>query len=135
MIKQIADVLIGYELAFTKISCDKLTQSHDGSVIFGSPPGYVGYGKPTPLSNENLHDPWFTMIDDEDMHKIAKQKHQLSIIAFDEIEKAHPKIRQSLLAMMEDDYVSLSDGSRSFIGNSIIIFTSNIGESAAGNAA
>lgn len=55
----------------------------------------------------------------------------MSIIVFDEIEKAHPQVIQALLKAMEEDYITLKNGKQIFLGHSIIVFTSNVWEKAA----
>jgi len=87
-------------------------ERHSVSKLIGSPPGYVGY------EDSNLGGGLL-------VSSIEKNPH--SVILFDEIEKAHPDISNVLLQLMDEGFVTGSNGKRADCRNSIIILTSNLG--------
>jgi ATP-dependent Clp protease ATP-binding subunit ClpC len=140
-VRVLAEVLFGHRRAFTKVSCEEYAAHYNVSKLLGSPPGYVG-GEIRPLlAQENI-----------DRHHLKARENQsglisrsgsklanlfppettnnLSIVLFDEIEKAHPKLWNLLLGVMEDGTLMLGNNEEVDFRNSIIIFTSNVGSSA-----
>ena len=90
-------------------------ERHAVSKLIGSPPGYVGY------EDSNLRGGLL-------VSNIEKNPH--SVILFDEIEKAHPDISNVLLQLMDEGFVTGSNGKRADARNCIIILTSNLGSEA-----
>jgi ATP-dependent Clp protease ATP-binding subunit ClpA len=135
-VKILAECLFGERNAFVRINCQELLESHTVSKLLGSPPGYVGGEIPALLAQKNI-----------DKHCIEARRQKkgifgtnvninsnicndgsdLSIILFDEIEKAHPKIWTTLLGIMDDGIVTLSNNKDVNMKNCIIIMTSNVG--------
>ena len=134
--KQTASLLFWDKNGYTRIDCEQLRMEHEGSAtLFGSPAGYVWFEKKPLLHPENVYSAWHTAHKLESLHKIANSKYQMSIILFDEIEKMHPKTIQSLLSMIDEGIVTLKSGQKVDFKNTIIIFTSNIGETDASTSA
>ncbi len=144
-VKSLAETIFGKRNAFTRINCQEFSSEFTVSKLFGSPPGYVGNDVEPLLSQESL----------EKHHKDAQKeergifaegegkvsrlfpssrKHYLSIVLFDEIEKAHPKVWDAMLGLMEDGHLTLGNNETVDFTRSIIIFTTNVGAEAMGSA-
>lgn len=91
-----------------ELAMEEYTQPHEASRLIGAPPGYIGYDEGGILTN-------FIM------------KHPDGIIIFNEIEKAHPEVTQTLLSILDTGYVNDSQGNRINSTGTTIIFTSNEG--------
>ncbi|MBT6691150.1 ATP-dependent Clp protease ATP-binding subunit [Candidatus Parcubacteria bacterium] len=140
-VRVLSDVLFGHRRAFTKVACEEYAAHYNISKLLGSPPGYVG-GEIRPiLAQENI-----------DRHHLKARENQsgmvtrtgsrladlfppeaeknLSLILFDEIEKGHPKLWNTLLGALEDGVLVLGNNEEVDFRNSIIICTSNIGSRA-----
>ena len=89
-------------------------EKHSVSRLIGSPPGYVGY------EDANLAGGLL-------ISAVSKDPH--CILLFDEIEKAHPEVAQILLSLMDEGFVTGSNGKRADCRQSIVILTSNLGAS------
>lgn len=126
--KQTANLLFWDTNGLVNIPCEQLTQSHDSSRLFWAPPGYIWYWKTSFLSGESLYKAWSDAFRRNTLHKIAKHKQNMAIIVFDEIEKMHPTIVQSLLGLIDEGKATLSNGEEISLQETIIIFTSNVGE-------
>ena len=87
-------------------------EKHAVSKLIGSPPGYVGY------EDANLAGGLL-------ISQVAKNPH--CILLFDEIEKAHPDVSQILLSLMDEGFVTGSNGKRADCRNAIVLLTSNLG--------
>ena len=100
--------LFGNESALLKLDMSEFMESHSVSRLVGAPPGYVGYDQPGQLTE-------------------AVRRHPYSIVLFDEIEKAHPKVFDLLLQILDDG--RLTDAYRQVVDfkHTIIILTSNVG--------
>lgn len=137
-VKVLSKILFGERDAFTRVNCEELTSEHSFAKIIGCPPGYVGNDIEPMLSQNNV-DSHF-----EAAHKykmglfssdnLLSQRYSgenshgpLSIILFDEIEKAHPKIWSALIGIMDDGHLTLGNNEIVNLKNSIIIMTSNVG--------
>ncbi len=108
MAKKLAEYLFDTEEAFLRFDMSEFKEEHTVSKLIGSPPGYVGYDKGGMLTN-------------------AAKNRPFSVILFDEIEKAHPKIMDIFLQILDDGRLTDSRGQTVFFTESVIIFTSNIG--------
>lgn len=106
--KQLAKYLYGSEDAFLRLDMSEFQAEIDVSKLLGSAPGYVGY-KESGLLVKGL----------------AKKGE--TVVLFDEIEKAHPKIYDVLLQLLDEGFVTGSDGKKVDATKALIIFTSNIG--------
>jgi ATP-dependent Clp protease ATP-binding subunit ClpC len=142
-VRALAETVFGNRRAFTRVNCQEYSAHYNISKLLGSPPGYVG-GEIRPLlAQENIDrhhrkalDNQSGMISEADS-KLARLyppdggKH-LSIILFDEIEKAHPKLWNLLLGILEDGTVVLGNNEEVDFRQSIIILTTNVGSEAMG---
>lgn len=106
--KQLAKYLYGSEDDFLRLDMSEFQAEIDVSKLLGSAPGYVGY-KESGLLVKGL----------------AKKGE--TVVLFDEIEKAHPKIYDVLLQLLDEGFVTGSDGKKVDATKALIIFTSNIG--------
>jgi hypothetical protein len=106
--KVLADELCGSQEAMVRIDCSEYTQQHDIQKLYGSPPSYVGYDDGGFLTNAVMARPF-------------------SIVLFDEIEKAHSKLFDVLLQVMDD--ARLTDGKGNVVSfkDCVILLTSNVG--------
>ena len=109
--KQLSTML---SMKLLRFDMSEYQEKHAISKLIGAPPGYVGY------EDANLAGGLL-------ISEIAKNPH--SIILMDEIEKAHPDISQILLQLMDEGFVTGSNGKRADCRNCILILTSNLGSS------
>jgi ATP-dependent Clp protease ATP-binding subunit ClpB len=110
-----AEVLFGDARSLIKIDCGEFQQGHDIAKLIGSPPGYVGHRETLPLlTQENL-----------DRHHTPATR--LSIVLFDEIEKASEALWQLLLGILDNARLTLGDNRLVDFSHTLIIMTSNLG--------
>lgn len=126
IVKCISKVLMWYENWFTKINCEAYQESHSKRQLFWAPPSYVWYWDPTPLDPKILD--WYYDWAKKawTIHESIKHMPGFNIILFDEFEKAHPDVAQSLLWILDEWKITFWDGKTWYFKNSIIVFTSNI---------
>lgn len=108
--KALSEALFGSEDALIRVDMSEYSEEAAASRLIGSPPGYVGYGDGGQLTDAVLKRPY-------------------SVVLFDEIEKAHPKIFSLLLQLLDDGQLTDSVGRKVNFKNTIIIMTSNSGVS------
>jgi ATP-dependent Clp protease ATP-binding subunit ClpC len=142
-IRALAETIFGSRRAFTRINCQEYSAHYNISKLLGSPPGYVG-GEIRPLlAQENIDRHHRKAVENqtglitEPGSKLARlfppeSDRNLSIILFDEIEKAHPKLWNLLLGVLEDGTVVLGNNEEVDFRQSIIILTTNVGSAAMG---
>lgn len=106
--KNLAEFLFGSKEAFIRFDMSEFKEEHTVSKFIGSPPGYVGYERGGLLTN-------------------AVRERPFSVVLFDEIEKAHPKIMDMFLQILDEGRLTDSRGQTVFFTETVIIFTSNIG--------
>ena len=137
-VKALAETIFGKRTAFTRVNCQEFSSEFTVSKLFGSPPGYVGNDVEPMLSQDNLdkhHKEAQTEgrgVFAEGEGKIAKlfpqvKSHYMSIVLFDEVEKAHPKVWNALLGLMEDGHLTLGNNKTVDFTRSIIVITTNVG--------
>jgi len=115
VVEAAAEVLFGDPNSVIKIDCAEFQHSHEIAKLIGSPPGYLGHRETAPmLTQENL-DRYHT----EDM--------KLSLVLFDEIEKASDSLWQLLLGILDKATLTLGDNRRVDFSHSMVIMTSNLG--------
>jgi ATP-dependent Clp protease ATP-binding subunit ClpB len=115
VVEAAAEVLFGDPNAVIKIDCAEFQHSHEIAKLIGSPPGYLGHRETSPmLTQENL-DRYHT----EDL--------KLSLVLFDEIEKASDSLWQLLLGILDKATLTLGDNRRVDFSHSMVIMTSNLG--------
>ena len=106
--KTLAQFLFGDENALIMLDMSEYSERHTVSRLFGSPPGYVGYEEGGQLTEKVRRKPF-------------------SVVLFDEVEKAHPDIFNSLLQILEDGKLTDSQGRMVDFKNTVIIMTTNLG--------
>ncbi|MFW7378199.1 MAG: ATP-dependent Clp protease ATP-binding subunit [Oligoflexus sp.] len=109
--KAIAAEIMNDETQIVRIDMSEYMERHDVSKLIGSPPGYVGYGEGGQLTE-----------------KIRRQPY--SVVLFDEFEKAHPDVFNVLLQILDEGWLTDSEGQRVIFTNCVIIGTSNLGSEA-----
>ncbi len=115
VVEAAAEVLFGDPNLVTKIDCAEFQHSHEIAKLIGSPPGYLGHRETSPmLTQENL---------DRSHTELTK----LSLVLFDEIEKASDALWQLLLGILDKATLTLGDNRRVDFSRSIVIMTSNLG--------
>jgi len=123
----LCEMLFGDPRAITLINCETLSDSHAWRTLFWSPPSYVWYWAKTPLSPDVLFAPYEFCKKQWMLHDSIKRFQNFAVILFDEVEKMHPKVHRELLWMLDKGIVSLGSWEQVCINNTIIIFTSNLG--------
>jgi hypothetical protein len=108
--KAVTELVFGDERAFARFDMSEFTEEHAAEKLAGAPPGFEGYDAGGQLTNWVL-------------------EHPHSILLFDEIEKAHPRVLDKFLQILEDGRLTDGKGQTAYFNQSAIIFTSNIGAS------
>ena len=106
--KSLAELLFDDESAMIKFDMSEFKEEHSAALLYGAPPGYVGYEEGGLLVTQIRQKPY-------------------SVVLFDEIEKAHSSVYDVFLQMMDEGKIHDKLGREGDFSNSIIIFTSNIG--------
>jgi ATP-dependent Clp protease ATP-binding subunit ClpC len=106
--KALASFLFGDDDALIQLDMSEYMEKHTVSRLIGSPPGYVGYDEGGQLTE-------------------AVRRRPFSVVLFDEIEKAHPDVFNTLLQILEDGRLTDAQGHTVDFKNTVIIMTSNLG--------
>ena len=106
--KALAQHLFGNEDALIRLDMSEFMEQHSVSKLIGSPPGYVGYDDGGKI-----------------LEKIRRKPY--SVVLFDEIEKAHPDVWGTLLQVMDNGFLTDSQGRKINFRNTVLIMTSNVG--------
>jgi ATP-dependent Clp protease ATP-binding subunit ClpA len=106
--KQMAKLIFGDESAFIRFDMSEYAQEHAAERLTGAPPSYVGYEAGGQLTN-------------------AVKQRPFSLILFDEIEKAHPRILDKFLQILDDGRLTDGLGETVSFAKTVLIFTSNQG--------
>lgn len=106
--RTLAAFLFGTADALIQLDMSEYSERHTASRLFGAPPGYVGYDEGGQLTEKVRRKPF-------------------SVVLFDEIEKAHPDIFNSLLQVLEDGHLTDAQGRVVDFKNTVIIMTTNLG--------
>jgi len=106
--RTLASFLFGDESALIQLDMSEYSERHTASRLFGAPPGFVGYDEGGQLTEKVRRRPF-------------------SVVLFDEVEKAHPDIFNSLLQVLEDGRLTDSQGRTVDFKNTVIIMTTNLG--------
>jgi ATP-dependent Clp protease ATP-binding subunit ClpA len=117
VVEAVAESLFGDARACIKIDCAEFQHAHEIAKLIGSPPGYLGHRETHPLLTQEALDQWHT------------DKLNLSLLLFDEIEKASDALWQLLLGILDKATLTLGDNRRVDLSNCIIFLTSNLGAS------
>lgn len=108
--KALTRLVFGDPGAFARFDMSEYKEEHDAEKLVGAPPGFVGYEEGGQLTNRVLEKPY-------------------SILLFDEIEKAHPRVLDKFLQILEDGRLTDGKGQTAYFNQTAIVFTSNIGAS------
>src|SRR5580693_1560840 len=106
--KTLAEFLFGDESALIQLDMSEYMEKHTVSRLVGSPPGYVGYEEGGQLTE-------------------AVRRKPFSVVLFDEVEKAHPDVFNTLLQILEDGRLTDAQGRSVDFKNTVLIMTSNLG--------
>ena len=106
--KTLAEFLFDDEDALIRVDMSEFSEKYAASRLFGAPPGYIGYEEGGELTEKVRRKPF-------------------SVVLFDEIEKAHPDIFNSLLQVLDDGHLTDGQGRKVDFKNTIIILTTNLG--------
>src|SRR3982075_3235163 len=115
VVEAMAEALFGDARACIKIDCAEFQHSHEIAKLIGSPPGYLGHRETHPLLTQEALNQWHT------------EKLKLSILLFDEIEKASDALWQLLLGILDKATLTLGDNRRVDLSQTMIFLTSNLG--------
>lgn len=106
--KSIAQLLFGDDEAYTRFDMSEFAEDAADNRLIGSPPGYVGHGHGGELTN-------------------AVRERPFSVLLFDEIEKAHPRVLDKFLQILSDGRLTDGSGDTVYFNEALIVFTSNLG--------
>ncbi len=106
--KTLTQLIFGDERAYIRFDMSEFAEEHTGARLLGAPPGYIGYDAGGELTN-------------------AVREKPFSVVLFDEIEKAHPRILDKFLQILEDGRLTDGRGDTAYFSEAILVFTSNLG--------
>jgi ATP-dependent Clp protease ATP-binding subunit ClpB len=115
IVEAAAEVLFGDVRAVVKIDCAEFQHSHEIAKLIGSPPGYLGHRETQPMITQEVLEQHYT------------EKLKLSLVLFDEIEKASDALWQLLLGILDKATLTLGDNRRVDFSRSMVFLTSNLG--------
>jgi ATP-dependent Clp protease ATP-binding subunit ClpA len=117
LVEAAAEILFGSSTAFIKVDCAEFQHSHEIAKLIGSPPGYLGHRETTPA------------ITQEKLDQSHTEKLKISLVLFDEIEKANDALWQLLLGILDKATLTLGDNRKVDFSHTIVFMTSNLGAS------
>ena len=106
--KSLTSLLFGDDSAYIRFDMSEFSAEHADQRLIGAPPGYVGYDVGGELTN-------------------AIREKPFAVVLFDEIEKAHPRILDKFLQVLDDGVLTSGRGDRVYFSEAFILFTSNLG--------
>ena len=115
VVEAAAEVLFGDAYAMVKIDCAEFQHSHEIAKLIGSPPGYLGHRETSPLLTQ------------QNLDRMHTDEQKLTIVLFDEIEKASDSLWQLLLGILDKATLTLGDNRRVDFSRTIVVMTSNLG--------
>jgi ATP-dependent Clp protease ATP-binding subunit ClpB len=115
LVEAAAEVLFGDPRAMVKIDGAEFQHSHEIAKLIGSPPGYLGHGETQPLITQEVLEQHYT------------EKLKVSLVLFDEIEKASDALWQLLLGVLDKGTLTLGDNRRVDFSQSLVFLSSNLG--------
>ncbi len=115
LVEAVARALYGKEDAILRVDCAEFQHTHEISKLTGSPPGYLGHRETEPILTQ------------EKLSQHHTEKVKLSLVLFDEIEKANASLWQLLLGILDKAALTLGDNRKVDFSSSIIFMTSNLG--------
>jgi ATP-dependent Clp protease ATP-binding subunit ClpA/ActR/RegA family two-component response regulator len=114
-VEALAEVLHGSDKNVLKIDCGEYQMEHEVAKLIGAPPGYLGHRETQPMLNQ------------QKLNSVTSERSNLSIVLFDEIEKAAPSLTRLLLGVLDRAVLRLGDNTTVNFENSLIFLTSNLG--------
>jgi len=114
-VEALADVLHGSEKNVLKIDCGEFQMEHEVAKLIGAPPGYLGHRETQP------------MLTQQKLNGVTSEKCNLSLVLFDEIEKAAPSMTRLLLGVLDKGILRLGDNTIVNFEKSLVFLTSNLG--------
>src|SRR5262249_23321043 len=115
IIEAAAEILFDDPNAMVKIDCAEFQHSHEIAKLIGSPPGYLGHRETSPLLTQ------------ENLNRTHTADLKLSLVLFDEIEKASDALWQLLLGILDKATLTLGDNRRVDFSHTMVVMTSNLG--------
>ena len=106
--KTLTQLVFGDERAYLRYDMSEFAEEHTSARLLGAPPGYIGFDAGGELTN-------------------AVREKPFSVVLFDEIEKAHPRILDKFLQILEDGRLTDGRGDTAYFSETILVFTSNLG--------
>ena len=119
-VEAVAEALHGSAKKMVKVDCGEFQMEHEVAKLVGAPPGYLGHRETQPMFTQNK------------LNAMTSQNSDLSIVLFDEIEKAAPTMARLLLGILDKATLRLGDNSTVNFEKSLIFLTSNLGARAMG---
>ena len=117
IVEAMGEILFGDARSVIKVDCAEFQHSHEIAKLIGSPPGYLGHRETHPL------------ITQETLSQYHTEDQKLSLLLFDEIEKASDALWQLLLGILDKATLTLGDNRRVDLSQTLIFMTSNLGGS------
>src|SRR5579871_5242800 len=114
-VEALAEVLHGSEKNVLKVDCGEFQMEHEVAKLIGAPPGYLGHRETQP------------MLTQQKLNAVTTEKCNLSLVLFDEIEKAAPSMTRLLLGVLDKGILRLGDNSTVNFEKSLVFLTSNLG--------
>src|SRR3954463_4628912 len=115
VVEAMSEALFGEARAVVKVDCAEFQHSHEIAKLIGSPPGYLGHRETHPLLTQ------------EALNQHHTDKLKLTLLLFDEIEKASDALWQLLLGILDKATLTLGDNRRVDLSQCLIVMTSNLG--------
>ena len=106
--KTLTQLIFGDDRAYIRFDMSEFAEEHTGARLLGAPPGYIGYDAGGELTN-------------------AVRDKPFAVVLFDEIEKAHPRILDKFLQILDDGRLTDGRGETAYFSEAILVFTSNLG--------
>jgi CheY-like chemotaxis protein/energy-coupling factor transporter ATP-binding protein EcfA2 len=114
-VEALAEILHGSEKNVLKVDCGEFQMEHEVAKLIGAPPGYLGHRETQP------------MLTQQKLNAVTSEKCSLSLVLFDEIEKAAPSMTRLLLGVLDKGILRLGDNSTVNFEKSLVFLTSNLG--------
>jgi ATP-dependent Clp protease ATP-binding subunit ClpA len=114
-VESLADVLHGSEKHLLRVDCGEFQMEHEVAKLIGAPPGYLGHRETQP------------MLSQQKLNSVTSESSDLSLVLFDEIEKAAPSMSRLLLGVLDKALLRLGDNTSVNFERSMIFLTSNLG--------
>src|SRR5258708_5528303 len=114
-IEALAEILHGSQKNLLKVDCGEFQMEHEVAKLIGAPPGYLGHRETQP------------MLTQQKLNSVTSEKCSLSLVLFDEIEKAAPSMTRLLLGVLDKGLLRLGDNTSVNFEKSLVFLTSNLG--------